>query len=243
MLLPRPEIRTTIGSRSASGPHRSITTPRSPLRTSPTIAGLFAAVAQDGQRPVRSGRRDAQRHADAAIERAVHLVALDVAGALQPVEHRGAVHAAASITASRPSGSTRGMLPVRPPPVMCAKPCTGTSGEQRQHRLHVDAGRREQPVEERRGRPASGRVGVAPPSRAAGGPASSRWSAAPEEARPMITSPGGVWRAVDDAVLLDEPDAEAREVVVVALRTCRASRPSRRRPARSPPAGSPRRCP
>jgi len=32
-----------------------------------------------------------------------------------------------SITASRPAGSTRGMLPVGPPPVMCAIECTGSS--------------------------------------------------------------------------------------------------------------------
>ena len=46
-------------------------------------------------------------------------------------------------TARHPRGRTRGRLPVSPPPVMCAMARIGAPAqEQRQDRLHVDAGRR-----------------------------------------------------------------------------------------------------
>ena len=113
---------------------------------------------------------------------------------------------------------------------------------QREQRLHVDAGRRQQRVGQRLRRracvvrSAPARVDELADQRVAvrvqpgGGEAD-----APH--RPARSCVPSMMR-----VLLDDADAEAGEVVVARRGTCRASRPSRRRPARSRPARSPRRC-
>ena len=55
--------------------------------------------------------------------------------------------------------------------------------------------------------------------------------------------PAAIVRPSMIARLLDDADGEAGEVVLAGADTCRASRRSRRRSARSPPARSPWRCP
>ena len=71
-----------------------------------------------------SRRRDDHHHADAAVEGAQHLGLLHAALPRQPAEHRRRVHGARSISAPKPSGSTRGTLSVKPPPVIWASALT-----------------------------------------------------------------------------------------------------------------------
>ena len=75
----------------------------------------------------------------------------DAAGRAQPAEHRRHVPRRRGRVRRRgPSGSTRGMLSMRPPPVMWASalmPCRPCGAPQQ--RLHVDAGRLEQRLGQR----------------------------------------------------------------------------------------------
>ena len=89
---------------------------------------------------------------------------------------RGAARRALRITrARRPAAGCAARCPVRPPPVMCARPFTGTLSSSFEHRLDVDARRRRsEPSKRRAWRRARGSCGSA----------NSRWSAAPLEARP-----------------------------------------------------------
>ena len=91
---------------------------------------------------------------------------------------RHAASASASIRACTPSGSMRGTFSSRPPPVMCASALTRRPRGSASTGLHVDAGRRQQRVAERRPRCASnGSPQVRPCSRrGSGGPARSRWN-------------------------------------------------------------------
>ena len=93
-------------------------------------------------------RRNDCDHADAAVERAMHLRrAIEPARASQ--SKRGSCcQRLRWITASSVSGNTRGMLSVSPPPVMCAKPCTGIAGGKGEHALDVDAVGFQEPVEQ-----------------------------------------------------------------------------------------------
>ena len=112
----------------------------------------------------------------------------------------------------------------------------------RQQRFHIDAGRLEQGLDQQPVLIEQGRA-VELPALVGGEPADQR-EAVGMDAR------GG--EAEDDVAgldlvagqrlaALDRADAEAGEVVIALARTCPASRPSRRRSARSRPAGSPRR--
>lgn len=63
---------------------------------------------------------DADDHADAAVQHAVHFMLVDVAFFLQEVEYHRALPAGDVNHGLGVFGSTRGMLSSRPPPVMWA---------------------------------------------------------------------------------------------------------------------------
>ena len=124
------------GRRSGSpaarcGRHASMMTPPPPARTSPMTRALSPRARSSSSAAVGWPGGDDDHHADAAIEGAVHLGVAHVAGLRQPLEHRIARPAGSRAAALRcPSGSTRGMLSVRPPPVMCASPWTGRAASE-----------------------------------------------------------------------------------------------------------------
>ena len=141
------------GSRcDARGSRARVRRRRSPARrpprgtTLPIALTRLAGRREQRLRARRVGGGDDHDHADAAVEDAVHLGLGDVAlRAAASRRSAGRGHACASRRAATPSGSMRGACSrARPPPVMCAMPLTSTLAHQREHRLHVDARRREQ---------------------------------------------------------------------------------------------------
>ena len=124
---------------------------------------------------IRGGHAD--RHAEAAVERAIHFVALDVACALQPVEHRWRGQRRSSITASRPFRQHARNVARRAAAGDVRNRVHRHLGEQLQHRLDVDARRARAAGRTATRRPASV-SGRRRSSRAACGSASNRSSAA-----------------------------------------------------------------
>jgi hypothetical protein len=96
------------------------------LRDGTDLVRVDTMLLERADRGVHVLPRNDEHHADAAIERAVHLVTIDVAVALQPVEDREPRPARLLEPRLGSSGSTRGMFSVSPPPVMCAMPFTAT---------------------------------------------------------------------------------------------------------------------
>ena len=129
MLEPRPEIRMASRSGRAGGAHSlDDDAAGRRARTSPMSLRCLAVRVEerDGRRRLR-GRHD-DDHADAAVEGAVHLgVGRSRRCAAASRTPGRAASCGARARTSNPSGSTRGMLSVRPPPVMCARPCTGSA--------------------------------------------------------------------------------------------------------------------
>jgi hypothetical protein len=123
MLLPRPEIRMTpVFTLDDDRLRRVASVPRHDRPTS------YASRRSRPARRVFPSRRlrDHQHHADAAVERAVHLRLVDVPYFFShwKILLRGQL--ASSSFALTSAGSTRGMFSVSPPPVMCATPFTFT---------------------------------------------------------------------------------------------------------------------
>src|SRR5262245_18355482 len=96
MLLPRPEIRIAIGSLPVLTMPDSLSwVARSLEHDDAAVAAtdfadhdwLLTVLAQDLHRFVAMLGGDTYRHADAAVERAIHLLVGEVAGPLQPIEH------------------------------------------------------------------------------------------------------------------------------------------------------------
>ena len=146
----------------------------------------------------------------------------------------------ASSRACRPAGSMRGTLSTSPPPVMCAMPLHRQLAQQRQQRLHVDARGREQraaqvvAVVERMARRSRRRW-----SRRSCGSANSRWNAGRSMQGRSPRRPATIGVPSMIASLSTTPTAKPGEIVFARRGTCPASRRSRRRSARSPPARSP----
>ena len=131
-----------------------------------------------------------------------------------------------------------------PPPVMCAMPLTRTALHQREHRLHVDARRREQRVAERRigSRVEAVRARSAPRASTMRRISEKPFECGPLDARPIRRSPGAMARPSMIALFSTTPTAKpARSYAPRG--TCPDARPSRRRSARSRRARNPRRCP
>ena len=172
MLEPRPEIRTRALLHAAealiadASPGAAITS-RSAPRSRPR--------GTDARRVGLVGCGD-HHHADAAIERAHHLCS-----AIPPVSASQRTPAASKRSRSirrRPSGSTRGMFSVSPPPVMCASaftpPFRGSRPGTSSHRC-ASARAAPRPTSAGSNGPgASQAIRTAPPPCA---PANSRWSA------------------------------------------------------------------
>ena len=129
MLEPRPEIR--IASRSGARCRRSFVDDDAASAVADLTDDLrgLAARVQELRPPPRACAAGTITTMPMPQLKVRYISAESMrAGALQPVEHRIARPAArARSTTSSPRGSTRGMLSVRPPPVMCARPCTGSA--------------------------------------------------------------------------------------------------------------------
>src|SRR5262245_48690089 len=104
MLEPRPEMRmASFSTEPACARDRCVGSPRSLVNHHAGSALAHFAeerrgLAACGQQPnalVRTIRRNDGNHADAAVEGAVHLRAIDTRSLLQPVEHRVAMPRAA----------------------------------------------------------------------------------------------------------------------------------------------------
>ena len=145
MLDPRPEIR--IATRFL------LTAPaclrRSPARrlasvSVPMIGGCFALLVRCATSRSASLGGDDREHADAAVEGAQHF-ALGYAADAWPASRRPSARRRrrGRCAAARCSGRTRGMLSMKPPPVMWARALMPMPAlQRREQRLHVDAGRR-----------------------------------------------------------------------------------------------------
>ena len=69
--------------------------------------------------------RDDRDHPDAHVEDLIHFFAIDASAFLRGSgKLRGTFQRLVSMTASQFFGSTRGRLSIKPPPVMCARPCS-----------------------------------------------------------------------------------------------------------------------
>ena len=139
----------------------------------------------------RIGLRHRHHHADAHVEGAVLIVGGTSPARPSHSKIGGTGHEPCRTSAAVPSGSMRGRLSVRPPPVMCAMPFTGRPPAAAAARAGTtDAAAaaprpRCRPARERgcrrRGRACRRRCGA---------PASSRWCAGPTDGTPSSTSPG-----------------------------------------------------
>ena len=131
----RLHVAAAAGDHHRHGQHPSIPRRRRRAcraRPAPITAAVSPEARSVRERRIDVGRRHHDDHADAAVEGAVHLGQRDLAGrraASRTPASRGQLLRCS--TTSRPSGSTRGMLSVRPPPVMCAKPFTAPSARAR----------------------------------------------------------------------------------------------------------------
>ena len=179
--------------------------------------GRDVAGGQHGERPVEVGGRHQRHHADAHVERPLHLGLLHPAGALHSSKTGCGRQVARSTVADRSGGSTRARLAASPPPVTWLKPCDLGLLDQRQAVLGVDPGRRRAGA--RRAVPPSSSTTASSRIRA---PASRTWRTSE---KPLLCRPLDAHRDDDvaladgvgpeDAVLLDHADAGAGDVVVV----------------------------
>ena len=149
-------------------------------------------------------------------------------------------HARRVERARRPAGSTRGRLPVRPPPVMWAIAVHAGLAEQRQHRRARRCGSAPAARRPAAATPGIGSLESSPcgrrrlaRERVAVGVQAREASAEHHGRRAPCRAPSMIRLALHHA------DREAGQVVVAAARRGRASRRSRRRPARSRPARQP----
>src|SRR5439155_409692 len=105
--------------------HAWITTPRAPARTSPTIVAVSARAARNftAAAACSGGTMTTMPSPQLKVR---YISADSMLPAFCSQSNTGSrCQLRRSSTASRPSGSTRGMLSVSPPPVMCASACTG----------------------------------------------------------------------------------------------------------------------
>ena len=210
--------------------------------------GVHAAVAA-ARRTARVGgvRRRRRRPSDAHVERALQLVARHAADlADQRRRPAAATRSPGRRWRDTSAGSTRARLAASPPPVTCAKACTSTRLDQRQAVAGVDPGRLEQLLAERAaelGRRARSSDQPAARRAARGAPASSRWSAGRSTPSRPPRRPSRTRSGAEQPVGLDDAGAGAGDVVLVRAPAAPGARRSRRRPARSRRARSPRRCP
>ena len=155
----------------------------SPAERAPALAGR-AQDRVDGRRPRRGGD---DHHADAAVEGAQHLGLGDAAGLARASRTPAATRNGVEVEPhAKPSGSTRGMLSGKPPPVMCASalmPVGLRAGPRAaaSHRCASASSSASPSV-----RPGANGAGAsqrqARIARRSGAPARSRWSARPRTA-------------------------------------------------------------
>ena len=195
MLEPRPEISTATADRLS---HDGWRTRRSrdtsfrpdPRTVQPRSPGLDLADLEDRFSSLFQRLRDVLHIVSARRSAAMPMPQLKVRaispGSILPCAWRKAIsrgcgQASASIRAWRPSGRTRGIFSSRPPPVICASAADLAGADQRQQRLHIDAGRLEQRLDQQPVLIEQGRAGRAssPCRRRAGGPARSRSNGRP----------------------------------------------------------------
>src|SRR5262245_13862736 len=175
-------------------------------------ARALAAGTQHLERRVRFGACNHRDHADAAVERPVHLRVTDAAAGLDPVPYRIALPGAAVQAHAEAFGQHARDVVGEPAARDVREPVHVERGRETKDRLHVDARRRHQEVDEAR---------VADARRVAGSGLSEQ---APDQRVTVRVGPrrgepdhgvaGARARAVDDAVALYDADAESGEVVV-----------------------------
>src|SRR5690606_1273058 len=173
---------------------------------------LLTMLAQTLHGFVRVLGGNTDRHADTAIERAIHLRIRDVAGLLQPIEYRRPLPSLSAQDRLEPVGqNARNVLDE--PAASDVRDAVDRDGlGQREHGLHVDAGGSEQriveqPRPELRLRRGLGNLQELTNERITMRVRSRRW-----QTDDRIAGAGAA--AVDDRILLDDPDAKARKVVI-----------------------------